>query len=90
MSSIIYVGKVIFVILLLNLVFTIVTFSWVTEDDITELPESGLERFISLFYSGVTIFASIGSGDLSPKSKRMRLYMSTYMIISFLFIKYYL
>lgn len=90
MNVVSYVGKAIFVILLLNLVFTLVTIMWVTEDDLTELPEQGLERFISLYYSGVTIFASTGFGDLLPKSKRMRLYMSIYMMICFLLIKYYL
>ena len=64
--------------------------SWATEEDIDGLPEEGLDRFVSLFFSGITIFSSIGFGDVTPKSKRMRLYMSAYMIFSLLLMKHYL
>jgi hypothetical protein len=63
---------------------------WATEEHMVGLPEEVLDRFVSLFFSGISIFSSIGTGDLLPKSKRMRIYMSTYMIFSLLLMKYYL
>jgi hypothetical protein len=90
MSSIPYIVKVLLYIILLNIVFSIVTISWATEEDMGGLPEQGVERFVSLFFSGITIFSSIGFGDITPKSKRMRLYMSVYMVFSLLLMKYYL
>jgi len=90
MSDIPYIAKVVFYIILVNLLFTIVTMSWATEEDMDGLPEEGLDRFVSLFFSGITIFSSIGFGDLLPKSKRMRIYMSSYMIFSLLLMKFYL
>lgn len=85
-----YFIKAVLYIILINLVFTIVTISWITEEDVNNLPEPVLDKFISIFFSGVTMFASTDLGDLSPKSKRMRLYMSIYIISSFLFVKNYL
>ena len=90
MTGVPYFIKALLYIILINLVFTIVTIAWITEEDINNLPEPGLDRFVSIFFSGVTMLASIGLGDLSPKSKRMRLYMSIYIISVFLFVKNYL
>jgi len=90
MTGMPYFIKAVLYIILINLVFTIVTISWITEEDVNNLPEPVLDKFISIFFSGVTMFASTDLGDLSPKSKRMRLYMSIYIISSFLFVKNYL
>jgi len=90
MSGMPYFIKAVLYIILLNLVFTIVTIAWITEEDVNNLPEPVLDRFVSIFFSGVTLFASTDLGDLSPKSKRMRLYLSIYIISSLLFVKHYL
>ena len=90
MTGMPYFIKAVLYIILINLVFTIVTISWITEEDVNNLPEPVLDKFISIFFSGVTMFASTDLGDLSPKSKRMRVYMSIYIISSFLFVKNYL
>ena len=69
--------------ILINLIFTLFLFSWVTDDDITGLPKNKTERFISLFYYGVTTFTTTGYGDICAKSSRMKLVISFYMILIF-------
>jgi len=82
--------KVVGIILIFNLIFTLIAMTWITEDDVSGIPEPPLDRFNSIFFSGITIFASTGFGDMMPKSKRMKIFMSIHMILSFLIIKYYL
>lgn len=78
-------------ILFINIIFAFLLLIWVTDNDINGLPSNMLERFISLFYFGVTTVTTTGYGDIYAKSARMRIIISIYMIltmtgiISFLF-----
>ena len=78
-------------ILFINIIFAFLLLVWVTDDDIQGLPPNILERFISLFYYGVTTVTTTGYGDIYAKSARMKIIISIYMIltmtgiISFLF-----
>jgi len=78
-------------ILTINLLFSLFLFSWVTDDDVSNLPKSPTERFISIFYYLITTFTTTGYGDIYAKSNRMKLIISFYMIsvfsltVSFLF-----
>jgi hypothetical protein len=78
-------------ILFINIIFAFLLLIWVTDNDIQGLPPNILERFISLFYYGVTTVTTTGYGDIYAKSARMKIIISIYMIltmtgiISFLF-----
>jgi len=89
MSSLLYITKALLYVIVLNIVFTIITLAWITDEDVTGLPEESFDKFVSVFFSGVSMFASTSFGDITPKSKRMRIYMSVYMLISFILIKYH-
>lgn len=73
--------KCILFILCFNIIFSIYLFLWTTNDDLNNIPEDSLDRFISLFYYSVTTFTTTGYGDIYPKSNRMKIIMSFYMII---------
>ena len=70
-------------IIMINLFFTIIIFSWVTDDDLNNIPEGLTERFVSIFYYLITTFTTTGYGDIYAKSVRMKLFISAYMIIVF-------
>ena len=75
--------KCIFFIFVTNIIFAMFLFPWVTDDDLNNIPEQPLNRFISLFYYGITTFTTTGYGDIYPKSNRMKIIISFYMIIVF-------
>ena len=78
-------------ILFINIIFAFLLLIWVTDNDIQGLPPNILERFISLFYYGVTTVTTTGYGDIYAKSALKKIIISIYMIltmtgiISFLF-----
>ena len=55
--------------------------SWVTDDDLKNLPKPYVERFISVFYFLITTFTTTGYGDIYPESERMKLFATFYMIL---------
>ena len=66
------VTKLIVLLLIVNVIFTFFLYSWVTDDDITNLPKEPRERFMALMYYNVTTSTSTGYGDIVPKSARAR------------------
>jgi len=54
-----------------------VLFNFATDDDISGLPKDKKERFLALLY-----FTTTGYGDILPKSRRARMFMSAYMFAS--------
>jgi len=66
------VAKLIILLLIVNAIFTMFMYSWVTDDDITNLPKEPRERFIAIMYYNVTTTTSTGYGDIVPKSTRAR------------------
>ena len=77
------IAKCIVYIVFFNVVFTLILFPWVTEDDLHNLPQSPVDRFVSLFYYGITTFSTTGYGDIYAKSNRMKVIISLYMIFVF-------
>lgn len=69
-------------ILIINMVFAFGLLVWVTDNDIHGLPTNILDRYISLFYFGVTTMTTTGYGDIYAKTTRMKLIMSMYMILT--------
>jgi hypothetical protein len=70
-------------IIMINLFFTMILLTWVTDDDLNNIPEAWGERFVSIFYYLITTFTTTGYGDIYAKSVRMKLFISAYMIIVF-------
>jgi len=68
---------------MINLFFTIILFTWATDDDLNNIPKAWGERFVSIFYYLITTFTTTGYGDIYAKSVRMKLFISAYMIIVF-------
>ncbi len=66
---------------LINFAFALFLLTWVKNSDLSNLPTEIVERFIMLFYFGISIFTTTGFGDISAKSKRMRLIVALYLIL---------
>lgn len=66
------VVKLIITLLIVNVIFSAFLYSWVTDEDITNLPKKPKERFMAIFYYTVTTSTSTGYGDIVPKSARAR------------------
>jgi hypothetical protein len=76
-------GKVALTIMLINVLFALLLIPWVTDKDVTGLPQKTVDRFISLFYFGITAFTTTGYGDIHASSNRMKLLITTYMVLVF-------
>jgi hypothetical protein len=68
-------------ILIFNVLFAAFLISWVTDDDLKNLPKPYVERFVSVFYFLITTFTTTGYGDIYAESDRMKLFTTFYMIL---------
>jgi hypothetical protein len=66
------VAQLVVLLLVVNVIFTVFLYSWVTDDDIKNLPKKPSERFMALLYYNVTTSTSTGYGDIVPTSTRAR------------------
>lgn len=66
------VAQLLVILLVVNVIFSAFLYSWVTDEDITNLPKKPSERFMALLYYNVTTSTSTGYGDIVPKSTRAR------------------
>jgi len=55
--------KVFTTTLFYNLIFAIFLYSWVTDDDVENLPKEPIEKLLTLFFLAITSFATIGFGQ---------------------------
>ena len=76
-------AKVALTIMFINFLFALLLIPWVTDKDISGLPKKTMDRFISLFYFGITAFTTTGYGDIYASSNRMKLIVTTYMVLVF-------
>lgn len=77
--------KVFTTIVLANLLFALVLYPWVTEDDMENLPTDPVDRWLTLFFVGVTSFATIGFGEFGSvrvKSRRLKIGIILYIILA--------
>jgi hypothetical protein len=80
--------KLVAILLAINFAFAVFLYSWVTDDDISNLPKDPKERFVTLLYFTVTTSTTTGYGDIVPKSTRARMLSSTLqLVMSILIIK---
>ena len=70
-------------VIIINLIFSLILYSFVTDDDLNNIPKRPVDRFISLFYFLITTFTTTGYGDIYAKSNRMKILISCYMIFVF-------
>lgn len=77
------VTKVALFAIFINFLVSLFLFTWATDDDLNNVPEAPLSRFVSIFYYSITTFSTTGYGDITAKSNRMKLFMSLYMILIF-------
>jgi hypothetical protein len=67
---------------LINLLFAAILYFTITDDEMTGVPKKrGWDRFVTLFYYGVTVFTTTGFGDISVQSTRLKLFVSLYMLL---------
>jgi len=77
------VVQLIVALLIVNVIFSAFLYSWVTDDDITNLPKKPSERFMAIFYYNVTTSTTTGFGDIVPKSTRARVISMAHQLIMF-------
>jgi hypothetical protein len=68
-------------VILVNLIFALILFPWATDKDINGLVGSNIDKFITLFYFGVTIFTTSGFGDVYAKSNKLKIFITLYMLL---------
>jgi len=74
--------KVFGVALLVNFLFALFLFPWVTNEDISNLPNNGFDRFLTLFYFGIASFTTTGYGDVVAKSRRLKILIILYILLA--------
>jgi len=72
--------KLLVALIMTNLLFAIFLFPWVTDEDFNGLRKKGSQRFVDLFYFSIVSFSTAGYGDISPKSSRAKMIVSTYLM----------
>ena len=78
-----FILKLLLTLVALNLAYTTFLYSWVTDDDIPNLPKHPAQRFMTLFYFTITTSTGTGYGDFTAKSTRARMCMSAFMLTFF-------
>lgn len=71
--------------LLYNVAFTLFLYSWVTDNDIENLPKDPSERALTLFFFSVTSFTTIGFGEfgsIQVKSTRLKLVVTFFILLA--------
>lgn len=77
--------KVFTATLLYNAAFALILYTWVTDDDIENLPKEPSERAWTLFFFAVTSFTTIGFGEFGTvrlKSKRLKIVVTLFILLA--------
>lgn len=77
------ISQVLFYVILCITLFTIFLHTWVTKDDIQNLPDDPKERLPTLFYFSTVTLTTVGYGDIYPKSVRARMAVTLFIIFSY-------
>jgi hypothetical protein len=77
--------KVFTVTLLVNIVFALFLYLWVTNEDIENLPNEPVDRAWTLFFLAVTSFTTIGFGEFGGirlKSRRLKIVITFFILLA--------
>ncbi len=77
------VAQLMILFLIMNLLFSLFLYTWVTDNDISNLPKNKHERFMAILYFTITTSTSTGYGDIVPKSVRARIASSVLQVFMF-------
>lgn len=69
--------------IIVNGLFAAFLYFWASNSDFGGLSGVGFERYVALFYFGVTTFTTTGYGDIIPKSHRVKIATALYMLVIF-------
>lgn len=70
--------------IIFTLINTVILFFVFTDDDIKNLSKDPRQRFVDLFYFLIMSITTVGYGDITPKSKRAKIYLSLMVLIIFI------
>jgi hypothetical protein len=73
--------KVLLVAFLANLLFASVLVTWVTEDDIADLPKDPFDKGLTLFTFGLATFTTSGFVNTNAKSRRLKIVSAIYVLL---------
>ena len=73
--------KVLAAAILINLLFAVSLYPWVTADDVTDLPEDPIDKFVTLFTFGLATFTTSGFVNTNAKSRRLKLFSAIYVVL---------
>jgi hypothetical protein len=72
--------KLITALFVTNVGFAAFLFGWASDNDISGLRKGGIDRFVDLLYFSIVSFSTAGYGDISPKSTRAKISVSSFLI----------
>ena len=75
------VTKVFAIALLANTLFALILYPWVTKEDLPEVPENSLDRFLTLFTFGLATFTTSGFVNTNATSRRLKIVSAFYVLL---------
>lgn len=75
------ITKVLLAAVVINAVFALVLYPWVTKEDLNELPDAPLDRFITLFTFGLATFTTSGFVTTNATSRRLKIISAIYVLL---------
>lgn len=72
--------KLLLALLLTNWIAASLMYKFFDDNDMNGLRKGGPDRFADLFYFSIVSFSTAGYGDISPKSTRAKMFVSSYLL----------
>jgi hypothetical protein len=76
--TIIEIAKIFTFVVTLNVIVALISYAWITNEDMKGLPSDAGDRIASIFYFFVT---TTGYGDVYPVSVRLKVFAALYAVI---------
>lgn len=75
------ITKVLIAALVINAIFAIALYPWITKEDLDELPEDPLDRYVTLFTFGLATFTTSGFVSTTAISRRLKIISAIYVLL---------